>query len=268
VGEVPSSGLVQGSDRGEKIASNLFEQRSTRAALLAQQSEAAREPLQFAAELSKAQASCAERLSSAALSGHLEKDADKILTLITPILTVIASRSDEAKQRLGEEASVAKTRLQVYWSENHADYIARALLQPYAASLREKKIAPDRVHTRGHCPFCGAAAWISARKAGPDSESGFRYLGCSLCGLEWNFNRIACPACGEEDPHKLPNFSSDAHPAVRIETCETCRRYIKSIDMTQDARPIAPIDDLLSLSMDLWAIDEGYVRIEPGMAGM
>jgi len=246
----------------------MFEQRSARAALLADKSDTTREPLQFAAALSKAQASCASGLQTLALSGRLADDADKIVTLITPVLKVIAERSDEAKQRLHDDRSVAKTRLLVFWSENHRDYISRALLQPYAALLREKTITPDRVHSPGHCPFCGGAAWISSRKSAPDAESGFRYLGCSLCGLEWNFGRIACPACGEEDPLKLPNYSSDAHPAVRIESCETCRRYVKSIDLTLDARPIPPVDDLLSLSMDLWAVEEGFVRIEPGMAGM
>ena len=81
-------------------------------------------------------------------------------------------------------------------------------------------------------------------------------------------HRVACPACGEEDPHKLPIFRTDAHPTVRLETCETCRRYVKSIDMTLDARPVPPVDDLVSLSMDLWAEDEGFMRIEPGMAGI
>jgi hypothetical protein len=38
--------------------------------------------------------------------------------------------------------------------------------------------------------------------------------------------------------------------------------------MTTDARPVPPVDDLLSLSMDLWAVDEGFVHIEPGMAGL
>ena len=93
-------------------------------------------------------------------------------------------------------------------------------------------------------------------------------LRCALCALEWNVNRISCPACFEEDPYKLPLFHSDAHPNVRIEACETCRRYVKSIDLTQDARPIPEIDDLLSLSMDLWAMDEGFTRIEPGLAGL
>ncbi|HEX7137442.1 MAG TPA: formate dehydrogenase accessory protein FdhE [Vicinamibacterales bacterium] len=141
-------------------------------------------------------------------------------------------------------------------------------MQPYAAVLRERNIAPDRLHTRAHCPFCGGAAWISILKPSSDSESGFRHLGCALCGLEWTFNRISCPACGEEDPHKLPVFQNDVHTAVRLETCETCRRYVKSIDLTIDARPIPAVDDLVSLSMDLWAAEEGYTRIEPGMAGI
>lgn len=209
-----------------------------------------------------------DRLQPVSLTGELAKDADKLLTLIHPVLEVIAERSEAAEQRLDDDPSTAKTRLHVFWNENHNDYIARALLQPYAEVLRARKIDPDRTHSRGHCPFCGGAAWISSRKSAPDAESGFRYLGCSLCGLDWNFGRISCPACGEEDPHKLPVFQNDLHKAVRLETCETCRRYVKSIDLTLDARPIPAVDDLVSLSMDLWATEAGYVRIEPGMAGI
>jgi FdhE protein len=194
---------------------------------------------------------------------------DKLLSLHRAIIEIVAQRSEEAEERLNDDPSTAKTRLLVFWNGDHKDYVSRALLQPYAEVLRERKITPDRVHTRLHCPFCGGAAWIGSRKTMPDAaESGFRYLGCSLCGLEWSFNRISCPACGEEDPHKLPNFQSDLHKAVRIETCETCRRYLKSIDLTVDARPIPPIDDLVSLSMDLWAAEEGFTRIEPGLAGI
>jgi FdhE protein len=109
---------------------------------------------------------------------------------------------------------------------------------------------------------------VSTRRTPPDSEAGVRLLHCALCALEWNINRICCPACGEDDPYKLPVYRSDPHPAIRIEACETCRRYVKSIDLTLDARPIAEVDDLVSLSMDLWALDEGLARIEPGLAGV
>ena len=244
----------------------MFEQRAKRAALLAENAEAVREPLEFAAALSKAQAKCAARMQS--LTGRLADDVDALVPLLRPMMEIIAQHSDDAENRLTDAPDTARTRLMVYWAGDSNDYISRAVLQPYAALLRERNITPDRVHSPGHCPFCGAAAWISARKPGPDSESGFRFLGCSLCGLEWNVGRIVCPACGEGDPHKLPNYRTENHPAVRIETCDTCRRYVKSIDLTLDSRPVPPIDDLLSISMDLWAVDEGFVRIEQGMAGL
>ena len=93
-------------------------------------------------------------------------------------------------------------------------------------------------------------------------------LGCALCGGEWLFGRILCPSCSEGDPDKLPSFQNEKHKAVRIEACETCHRYVKSIDLSEDARPIPEVDDLVSLSMDLWAVEQGYTRIEPGLAGL
>jgi FdhE protein len=86
--------------------------------------------------------------------------------------------------------------------------------------------------------------------------------------LEWRVNRILCPACFEEDPRRLPSFQNDRHPSVRVEACETCRRYVKSLDLSLDARPIPEVDDLVSIGMDLWAVDQGYTRIEPGLAGL
>jgi len=109
---------------------------------------------------------------------------------------------------------------------------------------------------------------MGTRMQPPDSEGGLRNLQCALCGNEWNFNRGCCPSCFEEMPEKLPLFKSDAHPNVVIEACETCHRYVKSIDLSKDARPIAEVDDLLSVSMDLWSMDEGFTRIEPGLAGI
>lgn len=250
-----------------------FEQRAERAELLARQSSSGRDPLLFASTLLREQARLSHALESVALAGTLEDDVDRLLPLTAPFLHAAAAHgpqalAEEARKRIGEERATARTRLLVYWSGDADDYLARAMLQPYTEVLRARQVTPDRVHKRGHCPFCGGAPIISARKAPADAEAGLRMLRCALCALEWNVNRISCPACFEEDPYKLPLFHSDAHPNVRIEACETCRRYVKSIDLTQDARPIPEIDDLLSLSMDLWAMDEGFTRIEPGLAGL
>ncbi|HSP17545.1 MAG TPA: formate dehydrogenase accessory protein FdhE [Thermoanaerobaculia bacterium] len=251
----------------------IFEQRGARAALLASSADAAREPLEFASALCAAQALVAKKIVQE-LTGRLSEDVGALLPLLQPILRVAAEHGPEqlaveAEKRLHDQSETARNRLLVYWSgDARDDYLARAVLQPYAETLRMRKITPDRVHARGHCPFCGGAAWVSVRKSAPDADSGFRFLFCSLCGLEWSFNRGTCPSCFEAEPQNVPVFQSDAYALVRIEACETCHRYIKSIDLTKDARPIAPIDDLVSVSMDLWAADEGYTRIEPGLAGV
>ena len=251
-----------------------FGQRAARAELLAGQSASAREALTFTAILSRAQAKLAAEIERIALTGRLENDVEHLIPLHDGLIGEAADHgpsalSDEARKRANEDPATARTRLLVYWNGDSDDYLSRALLQPYAEVLRARQVAPDRVHERGHCPFCGGAAMISARRpADGDGDVGMRMLTCALCACEWNVNRVSCPSCFEEDPARLPIYRSDAHPNVRIEACETCQRYMKSIDLTQDARPIPEIDDLLSLSMDLWAIDEGYTRIEPGLAGI
>src|SRR6185369_13469660 len=99
----------------------------------------------------------------------------------------------------------------------------------------------------------GGPPWIAARKSTGDADGAQRILSCALCGSEWALNRIHCVACEEQSPEKLSSFQSERYPAVRIETCATCHTYVKSIDLTLDARAIPEVDDLLSLSMDLWA---------------
>jgi formate dehydrogenase accessory protein FdhE len=200
-----------------------------------------------------------------------------LLPLVESFLRTIAEKGPEelvvqALARLDDDAPTARARLMTYWNGDvtaRDDYLSRAILRPYAEVLRARGATLDRLHNPGHCPFCGGAPMISTRREIPDAaEAAMRMLHCGLCGLEWKFNRACCPACAEEKPDKLPVYKSDAHPAVRIEACETCGRYVKSIDLTMDARPIAEIDDVVSLSMDLWAIDEGLTRIEPGLAGV
>ena len=82
----------------------------------------------------------------------------------------------------------------------------------------------------------------------------------AVCAFVRQIDRIRCPACGEEDPEKLPSFSAPQHAGVRVEACESSKTYVKSIDLTLDARRGPEIDDLVALSMDLWAVSQGYRR--------
>ena len=75
---------------------------------------------------------------------------------------------------------------------------------------------------------------------------------------------------GQPPPVPSPDgpLGAPGHPEARIEACETCKGYVKSIDLTNDARRIPEVDELASISLDLWAAEQGFQRIEPGLAGL
>ena len=261
-------------------AAREFDRRRVRAELLSREIGAPSEPLRFAAGLYRVQGNVAGAIETMharePLSGHLDRDLGRFFDRLLEVLRFAAEHgpeplSEDARERLSDEDPAPRTRLLVAWDEGRPateDYLSRAMLRPYVEALRVVNRAPARVHRRGRCPFCGGAPWIAARRDAGEMEGARRMFGCALCGTEWMFQRILCPSCFEEDPARLPSFQSDRHPTVRIEACETCRRYIKSLDLSNDARPIPEIDDLVSLSLDLWASEQGFNRIEPGLAGI
>jgi FdhE protein len=252
-----------------------FERRAARAELLAPQSPAAEAPLRFAAGLYTAQRDVAAALVQAPLSNDLDEAAGVLLAHAEPVLRHASSGpaqlAEEARMRLRDDSQTARTRLLVYWSgdqDARDDYLSRALLKPWVELLASERRQPVRERREGTCPFCAGGAWVATRRTLPESHGAQRALVCALCAGHWDFPRIRCPGCGEASPEKLPNFQDPQNPAVRIEACDTCKRYVKSIDLSLDMRPIAEVDDLASLPLDLWAAEQGYQRIEPGLAGI
>jgi formate dehydrogenase maturation protein FdhE len=261
----------------EAAVERAFQRRAARADLLAAGPTTAAEPLRFAAGLYRAQGRLAATIESAhaehPLAASLEEDADRFVDRLGDVLRFAVEHgppvlAEHARIREAEDRSRRRSRLLEWWSGGRGggeDYLSRALLRPYVEALARLGTAPLRPHRPGHCPFCGGPPWIAARRGENDGTR--RLLGCALCGGEWPLGRVLCPSCAEDDPSKLPAFQSPRYPAVRIEACETCRRYVKSIDLTVDARAIPEVDDLVSLGMDLWAAGRGFARIEPGLAG-
>ena len=261
-----------------------FERRAVRAEMLATGSPVAAPMLRFAAGLYRVQGRTAADLqrahASRPWSGRLEEDGPRLVPWGAGLLAYAAEHgppalAEQASARAAGDTEAALSELLAWWNGDppvsQEDYLSRALLRPYVELLAALAISPARVHRRHHCPFCGGAPWIAWRRgesSAAGAETAQRRLGCSLCGGDWPVNRILCPSCDEGDPLKLPFFQSEAYASVRIEACETCRRYVKSIDLTEDGRPIPEVDDLVSLSMDLWAADQGFTRIEPGQAGI
>jgi FdhE protein len=231
-----------------------------RARQLAQEHPGSAELLQFAAGLLKAQ--------GAVRAAEL----DSVAAAARPVLEYCVAKGPPelaADARTALDGGFGE-RVRAYWHAGEFDYLARAALQPYARMLRETGQSPQR-GVAGTCVFCGSGAWIASRRIPPGPATGegaMRMLHCALCAFSWQIRRIRCPSCGEEDPEKLPSFTAPQHLGVRVEACESCKTYVKSIDLSLDARRVPEIDELVSLSMDLWAVEQGYDRMEPGLAGL
>jgi FdhE protein len=141
-------------------------------------------------------------------------------------------------------------------------FVTQVLVQPYAESLaRRAPAAPSS--TRSACPFCNELPVAAILR--PEGEGGKRSLLCSLCFTEWEFRRLLCPRCGEEDHQKLPVYTAEQFPHIRIEACDSCRTYVKSIDLTRNGLAVPEVDEIAALPLDLWAAGHDYSKLQPNL---
>jgi FdhE protein len=145
----------------------------------------------------------------------------------------------------------------------HVAFVIEAALLPFAerAATQANLPAHDRPAATSGCPFCGRRPAVAVlREAGHGAR---RSLLCGLCLTEWPAMRIGCAGCGEERFDQLPVYHADAIAAARIDACETCREYLKTIDLTRDGHAVPIVDDLATLALDLWAREQGFRRLRP-----
>jgi FdhE protein len=95
-----------------------------------------------------------------------------------------------------------------------------------------------------------------------------RTLLCALCLTEWEYLRVVCTRCGEQQFDALPVYTADQFAHIRIEACDSCRSYLKTIDMTKNGLAVPLVDDLASVALDLWARERGYVRLRSSLLGL
>lgn len=126
--------------------------------------------------------------------------------------------------------------------------------------------------TAAACPVCGAGAQVSmiAEESGEFMAGSPRSLWCSRCASTWSYPRATCVACGESDSRRVAAWTSDAWPAARIESCDSCRSYIKSFDLrAQGGVAVVPlVDDVVTAALDLWAAGHGLRRSVRSLAGV
>lgn len=180
-----------------------------------------------------------------------------------------------AAQAVASKSSAAWTAsLADYWEQGGRDtrpadpkeqFLSRAFLQPYAEFAAERIAIPPLFGISRVCPLC--EAWPMLGVLRPEGDGGKRFLVCSFCAHEWEFRRVLCPACTEEDEKMLPVYVAEEFPHIRVEACETCKFSLRTIDLTKDGNAVPIVDDLAAIPLSLWAEEHGYKRLQPNLLG-
>jgi formate dehydrogenase accessory protein FdhE len=181
----------------------------------------------------------------------------------------------ESARQLSSQPPEAWARiLQDYWATSGRDnrpnaafdqFLPRAFLQPYAERLSAVRAEDDTAGFPSLCPLCGARPLLGVLR--PEGDGGKRFLLCSFCLREWEFRRIYCSTCGEETETKLPVYVAEQFPYIRVDACETCKFYLRTIDLTKDGNAVPLVDDLAAIPLSLWAEERGYSRAQPNLLG-
>jgi FdhE protein len=87
-----------------------------------------------------------------------------------------------------------------------------------------------------------------------------RFLRCGLCAADWQFPRLRCPFCDNQDHRELGFFHVEGEEGRhRAATCESCHGYVKTVSsLDRLSVPDLLVADLATLHLDLAAADRGY----------
>jgi formate dehydrogenase maturation protein FdhE len=143
--------------------------------------------------------------------------------------------------------------------------LAWIFLQPYAEYLADHREVAIVQGTPSTCPLCGCNPIVAVLRS--EGEGARKSLVCMLCAHEWAFRRIYCPACGEEREPQMAFYAAPEISHVRVDVCDTCHTYLKSIDMTKTGMAVAIVDELATIPLDLWAREHGYQKLQINLLG-
>jgi FdhE protein len=112
----------------------------------------------------------------------------------------------------------------------------------------------------GYCPIC--AAWPTlAELRGLDRS---RRLRCVRCAAEWEVESLWCIYCGERKHRRLGSLVLETPGEMhKVETCDSCQGYIKSVATLQAIPPFELLlQDLETVELDIVARERGFGRPE------
>jgi len=113
---------------------------------------------------------------------------------------------------------------------------------------------PNEPWLQGYCPVCGSAPILSLLE-----DEGQRKLVCSFCWHLWSAKRVHCPYCDSSQNKDLHYFYSEEEKDTRVDVCDNCKKYIKTLDTRKVERLIyPPLEQISTIHLDIKAQEMGF----------
>jgi FdhE protein len=200
---------------------------------------------------------------------RLRQQAAKIMNPSTAPLAALDTRRFDPLPFLEAATCLDEARLADLAKANGADpgalgalmqLAAMPLLQGCGRSLT-RQVPIDWSY--GYCPVCGAWPTL-AEVRGLERTHRWR---CGRCGGDWGLALLRCPYCGEASHQRLGSLTAEDDEATcTVDTCLTCKGYVKSRAVLQPTPPYGVVlEDLSTVDWDIVALERGYRRpTQPG----
>lgn len=191
---------------------------------------------------------------------HLAQSAQKLLDAINtgfdlnPVITDLLHKNNEHIDKAAKHLDIEQNVL-IFFIYNSINPSIRSGAEQLSSYL-------DRQDPwqQGYCPICGAPPVLSILQ-----DEGRRSLVCSFCWHAWPAKRVWCPFCDNHDQKSLGYFFSEEENEYRVYTCNSCKKYTKTVDTAKTDRLIfPPLEQVATLHLDMQANQKGYQSGLPG----
>jgi formate dehydrogenase maturation protein FdhE len=191
---------------------------------------------------------------------------DAIKAADIPSLCISSSELQDAIEGIKRGRYVLKTVKLPFNPDGKEDASRKAFLINLAKGLNGFGDVVNKHWENSFCPVCGSMPSLGV--LGGNRDGGMSLV-CSLCETQWDFRRLHCPFCGNDNQNDLGYLCSEADEVYRVNYCNKCKLYLKVVDIRKKGNVYSyPIEDILTLPLDILAQEKGYKRLSPNPLGM
>ena len=208
----------------------------------------------------------AEKRGVKNLLEHYYHLLDAIKTSDIPLFNISSSELQDAKEGIKKGRYVLKSVKLPFDADSKEDVYRKAFLINLAKELNGVGDVVNKHWENSFCPVCGSLPSIGI--LGGDRDGGMSLV-CCLCETQWDFRRLHCPFCGNDNQNDLGYLCSETDEGYRVNYCNKCKFYLKVVDIRKKGNVYSyPVEDILTLPLDILAQEKGYKRLVPNPLGM